>query len=134
MRATLHFQDGNRWDFDVNTREEGQAWEGSYFMPMGSSVKCEKVTFADDITENDFMRINSDINGNGRMVIHFLRCCPKSWLADYSADTYAKVTKLMNKIGGRKYHNNSYGGGIVFQCSSVEELIPYIEGLKAEIG
>lgn len=63
-----------------------------------------------------FTRINNDVNGNPRYVVHFLQCRPND---QYS---YTDVVKLMNKIGGRKYHNKSYGGGIVFQSYSTVEL------------
>lgn len=81
------------------------------------------------ITENDFTRINNDTNGNPRYVIHFLQCCPESWKHNDStyASTYAATCKLMNKIGGKKFHNKSYGGGIVFQSYSLPETIASIE-------
>lgn len=73
---------------------------------------------ADDKERNKlhFDRINNDVNGNPRYVVHFLQCRPND---QYS---YADTCKLMNKIGGRKYHNKSYGGGIVFQSYSTVEL------------
>lgn len=74
-----------------------------------------------------FTRINNDINGNPRYVIHFLQCRPTD---SYS---YADTCKLMNKIGGRKFHNKQYGGGIVFQSYSLEDTWNSIEELKAEM-
>lgn len=46
---------------------------------------------------------------------------------------YANVCKLMNKIGGRKFHNKSYGGGIVFQSYSLDGTIEHIERVKGEM-
>lgn len=63
------------------------------------------------ITSNDFMRIDNDTNGNPRYVIH--------WLA--VADTYDKALKIAKRIGGKKYHNKKYGGGIVFQSYNISE-------------
>lgn len=60
-----------------------------------------------------FTRVNSDINGNPRFAIHFLNCEPKTWV-DYGltlAERYARTVKLMNRIGGRKFHTKQYGGG-----------------------
>jgi hypothetical protein len=71
-----------------------------------------------------FDRINNDVNGNPRYVVHFLQCRPND---QYS---YGDTCKLMNKIGGREYHNKSYGGGIVFQSYSLTELENSINELK----
>lgn len=59
----------------------------------------------------DFTRIKNDVNGNPRYVVHFLNI----------ADNYQDAIQLANKIGGRKYHTKSYGGGIVFQSYNIEE-------------
>jgi len=83
------------------------------------------------ITPEDFTRINNDVNGNPRYVCHFLQ------LLTYNEDNNTKIdikynmaVKRANKIGGRKYHAKSYGGGIVFQsynlydlCRTINELI-----------
>ena len=60
----------------------------------------------------NFTRIKNDINGNPRYICHFLNL----------ADTYEAAVKLANKIGGKKFHNKQYGGGIVFQSYSLDEL------------
>ncbi len=80
------------------------------------------------IKESDFTRVNSDINGNPRYVIHFLRCCPDSWKKGIP-ERYEATCKLMNKIGGRKFHNKQYGGGIVFQSHSIPKTITAIENI-----
>lgn len=58
-------------------------------------------------------RIKKDINGNGRMVVHF---------TEFGVVDYGLALFLANMIGGKRYHNNSYGGGIVFQAYSQKEL------------
>ena len=85
------------------------------------------------ITENDFTKIKNDINGNPRYTIHFLACLPESIKQNDTLTISAKyqyAVKLMNKIGGRKYHTKQYGGGIVFQSYSLPDLIKSIEELK----
>ena len=84
------------------------------------------------ITKDDFTRINNDVNGNPRYVIHFLKCEPELWKSDPIGQRYANVCKLMNKIGGRKFHNKSYGGGIVCQSYSLDETIESIERIKGD--
>lgn len=86
------------------------------------------------IIENDFTKIKNDINGNPRYVIHFLQCCPDKWKEERGIGLmYAMTVKLMNKIGGRKFHNKQYGGGIVFQSYSIAKTIADIERIKATI-
>lgn len=72
------------------------------------------------ITKEDFTRINNDINGNPRYVFHFLQL----------SDTYEQALKLAKKIGGRKFHNKQYGGGIVIQSYSLEAEIKMINEIK----
>ncbi len=60
----------------------------------------------------NFTRVNSDSNGNPRYVIHFLAL----------ASDYNRAIQLSHKIGGRKYHTKGFGGGIVFQSYSLDEL------------
>lgn len=79
--------------------------------------------------KTDFTKINVDTNGNPRYVIHYLACCPYAW-NEHNISKYEKVVKLMNKIGGRKYHTKKYGGGIVFQTYSLYTTIHQIEEIK----
>ena len=72
------------------------------------------------ITVNDFTRINNDVNGNPRYVFHFLEL----------ADNYDEALKLAKKIGGKKFHNKQYGGGIVVQSYNLHEGIEFINELK----
>lgn len=72
------------------------------------------------ITPSDFKRVRSDVNGNPRYVIHFLLV----------AKTYPEAIRLANSIGGRKYHNQSYGGGLVFQSYAVERLCTELNAIR----
>lgn len=72
------------------------------------------------ITKEDFTRINNDVNGNPRYVFHFLQL----------ANTYEQALKLAKKLGGRKFHNKQYGGGIVIQSYSLEAEIKIINEIK----
>lgn len=68
-------------------------------------------------------RINNDINGNPRHVIHYL-------LVSKEGESYESVVKRANKLGGRKFHNKQFGGGIVFQAYECE-MQEIIDRLKA---
>lgn len=74
------------------------------------------------------IRVKNDINGNPRYAIHFL-----ALLSDFEnasgmdiSDRYVMALKKSRAYGGRKYHNKSFGGGIVFQCYNTHELINFI--------
>jgi len=58
----------------------------------------------------DFTRVNNDINGNPRYVCHFL-----NFLKIDEPTNYELALKRSRQLGGRKFHNKQYGGGIVFQ-------------------
>ena len=72
------------------------------------------------ITQEDFTRINNDVNGNPRYVFHFLQL----------ANNYEQALKLAKKIGGRKFHNKQYGGGIAVQSYNLEYEIKIINEIK----
>ena len=79
----------------------------------------------------EWTRIYNDTNGNPRYVVHFLDVEPAAW-KHYNAtlaERYARVCKLMNKAGGRKYHNRQYGGGIVFQTYNLKDIERHIKEL-----
>jgi len=78
-----------------------------------------------------FTRINNDINGNPRYVIHFLDLInsEESSFLPFSKK-YEYALKKAKKIGGKKYDNKQYGGGIVFQSYNTEDLEKRILSLR----
>jgi hypothetical protein len=69
-----------------------------------------------------FTRINNDTNGNPRFVVHYLQV----------AETYERALYLARKIGGRKFHNKQYGGGIAFQSYNIDWLENKIRQIRSE--
>lgn len=67
-----------------------------------------------------FTRVNNDSNGNPRYVIHYLQL----------ADNYDRALYLSRQLGGRKFHNKQYGGGIAFQSYNTEILAERIAQIK----
>ena len=67
-----------------------------------------------------FTHINNDTNGNPRFVIHYLQL----------ADSYERALFLARALGGRKFHNKQYGGGIAFTSYNTEALKARIESIK----
>jgi hypothetical protein len=101
----------------------------------GKQVKKLPKKFADiEVT-----RVNNDINGNPRRVVHFLaftteadEAISKQGTASYLHKLYELALKRSRKIGGRKFHNRQYGGGIVFQSYDDNELRKDIAQLMAK--
>ena len=90
-------------------------------------------------------RIDNDTNGNPRYVCHFLSILTDKDEEQIKQDFAASLarnpflrTGLMydfavqraKKIGGKKFHNKQYGGGIVFQSYSLPELTRLINEAK----
>lgn len=72
-------------------------------------------------TQIEFTRINNDVNGNPRYVCHYL-----AFISDKDGvnvtDGYNLALKRSRQLGGKKFHNKQYGGGIVFQMYSGEQI------------
>lgn len=69
-------------------------------------------------------RVNSDTYGNPRYVVHFLALSG-------SGGDYAATIRKARKIGGGKFHNKQYGGGVVFQSHNVPDIV---ESVNEEFG
>lgn len=67
-----------------------------------------------------FTRINNDTNGNPRYVVHYLQM----------AETYERALYLSRQLGGRKFHNKQYGGGIAFQSYNTDKLAERIAQIR----
>lgn len=83
------------------------------------------------MNEIDFTRIQKDVNGNPRVVCHYL-----NFIKDDEKASYEVAIKRANKLGGRKYNTKLYGGGLVFQCYNIDELekeiIEFINQLEVD--
>jgi hypothetical protein len=73
----------------------------------------------------EWTRVKNDVNGNPRYVCHFTNL--ETFNTRFHArvnmtisDRYARAVKWANKLGGRKFHNKSFGGGIVFTAYDCE--------------
>lgn len=71
---------------------------------------------------SDVMRVNQDVNGNPRYVVHFTHFLTDKEMEDaagFSGYSLA-VKRAHDWIGGKRYRSKSYGGGIVFSSYNVE--------------
>ena len=74
----------------------------------------------------EFTRVNNDTNGNPRYVCHFSNLLTENesnnrdgW--NFVNRQYSEALTRAKKIGGRKFHNKQYGGGIVFQSYNIQD-------------
>ena len=88
-------------------------------------------------TSIQFTRINNDTNGNPRYVCHFMNFLnANERVYTYEGESFDLTKPILNidvsskytidrrkakKIGGRKFHNKQYGGGIVFQSYNIAD-------------
>lgn len=79
----------------------------------------------------EFTRINNDVNGNPRYVVHFLELLNNNEQEEIRAkakpfqaisDMYNFAVSKANKIGGKRYRGKDFGGGIVFQSYNINNL------------
>ncbi len=87
-----------------------------------------------------FTRINNDINGNPRYVCHYSNLLTESEANEIRESgnrelfgwvniEYQYALKRARKIGGKKFHNKQYGGGIVFQYYNIADTEKQIREL-----
>lgn len=93
----------------------------------------------------DWTRINNDTNGNPRYVCHFSALINEQDRAKALADQkaglnssfidamYTLAIKRANKLGGKKFHNKQYGGGIVFQSYNIQNEEKHIQELMSTL-
>ena len=94
-------------------------------------------------TQIEFTRINNDVNGNPRYVCHFLALVNdkdreqaeqreksvKPFQFSIS-HLYDIAIKKAHTIGGKKFHNKQFGGGIVFQSYNIGDTEKDVQELK----
>lgn len=69
-----------------------------------------------------FTEINRDTNGNPRYVCHYVNLLtPEDQLVPYDQQ-YACAIYNAKALGGKKFHNKQYGGGIVFTTYNIRAL------------
>jgi hypothetical protein len=92
----------------------------------------------------EWMRIKNDINGNPRYVCHFFNLLTNDEKHKDYADgalsgidaaansldnQYKLALKRAKTIGGHKFHNKQFGGGIVFQSHNINDTEKHINDL-----
>ncbi len=97
------------------------------------------------ITVEDFTRVNNDVNGNPRYVFHHSHLVTdkdrEQLKEDFAASLHQGTTNLIDlrydlallrsrQIGGKKFHNKQYGGGIVIQSYNLHDAVKRINEIN----
>jgi hypothetical protein len=74
-------------------------------------------------------KINNDVNGNPRFVVHFLDLLNEGERQGLDVlQSFDLAVKKARKVGGTKYRGRDFGGGIVFQSYNIIETINKVKG------
>ena len=112
---------GDKYTFSkMSERERGMVKQEYQDLKKIMNINEEDLKVRPEVNLIDFKSVKNDGNGNPRYVCHFLNF----------ADNYARALFLANQIGGRKFHNKQYGGGIVFQSYNIKNLESQILKIK----
>ena len=81
-------------------------------------------------TIENFTKVDCNSSGNPRYVCHFLRLVTDAESNQHDVSTlYNIALHRAKKLGGKKYHNKSYGGGIAFATFSLDDTVREINEL-----
>jgi hypothetical protein len=74
-------------------------------------------------------KINNDLNGNPRFVVHFLDLLNEGERQGLDVlQSFDLAVKKARKVGGKVYRGKDFGGGIVFQSYNIQETINKARG------
>jgi len=148
--AIITFDNGNILKTSINgTRAEIENYYLGKVFNLGNGEKdlLAKAVNVEIESEWKATRINNDANGNPRYVVHFLafitpedsaQCekeadeCSRAGNITFATSLkYDRALVRARRVGGRKFHNKQFGGGIVFQCYGQQEIDALIDQARA---
>lgn len=90
--------------------------------PAQVSISAKTVNETDILPE--YTRVNSDMYGNPRYVVHYL-----AFLGE-GEQGYDLAHARAKKLGGAKYRGKDFGGGFVFQSYNIPETLRQIVAMR----
>jgi len=122
------------YEYRKNRTDKPGKLTGTHKDTKSHNVNIRVVSGIGDIGEK-FTRVNNDVNGNPRYVIHFLELLnTEENISIPFNKKYEYALKKAKKIGGRKFSNKQYGGGIVFQSYNLQDTWNAIQRIKEKPG
>lgn len=125
--------DINAWNYSRTTAKYRNIFLNANTAQVEASIKSGEYLMRDlnnktpEPEKVDFKRVNSDINGNPRYVCNFRELLTVAEASDYETYTVSEKYNIAiaraRKIGGGKFNNKQYGGGIVFQSYSLDDTV-----------
>lgn len=85
--------------------------------------------------QTELIRVTNSTYGYPRYVVHYVNVLSNSDHIKVEAGlcgSYELALKKAKKIGVRKFHNNQYGGGIIFTTFNAKNLVDQINSLSQE--
>jgi hypothetical protein len=133
--SVIGFPDGFTTKVEVGLTQVVRNVQGEQIISIlaGLVLKIEHGPFQREPLE--WTRVNNDVNGNPRYVVHFLALntqAEKNGLVGAANTKYELALKRAKRIGGKKFHNKQYGGGILFQSYNLQETENSILRVLAE--
>ena len=75
-------------------------------------------------------RINNDLNGNPRFVVHFYDLLNDGEGEGLTIlEKFELAVKKARKVGGKIYRGKDFGGGIVFQSYDIKTTINKVKSI-----
>ena len=122
------------YEYRKNRTDKPGKLTGMHKDTKSHNVNIRVVSGIGDVGQK-FTRINNDVNGNTRYVINFLELLnDEERISIPFNKKYEYALKKAKKIGGRKFNNKQYGGGIVFQSYNLQDTYNAIQRIKENPG
>ena len=122
------------YEYRKNRTDKPGKLTGTHKDTKSHNVNIRVVSGIGDVGQK-FTRINNDVNGNPRYVVHFLELLnDEERISIPYNKKYEYALKKAKKIGGRKFSNKQYGGGIVFQSYNLQDTWNAIQRIKENPG
>lgn len=117
-----NWKEGNMPDVSDFTNLMFHAYEAASDGNKERLQQAFPLEFLPEWQQIELTRINNDTYGNPRYVVHYSSLLTEKDDSLHYNSRYSVALNRAKRIGGRKFHNKQYGGGIVFQSYNTDEL------------